>query len=84
VGRQGTLRAPAAETAITSMLARVARLPHVRSVASPYGPGGQIGAGGTIGLATVTLDARAQDIPEAAVKKLVSTAQSAVSSPPPR
>ena len=27
--KQGTLRSPAAETAVTSMLARVARLPHV-------------------------------------------------------
>jgi putative drug exporter of the RND superfamily len=39
--RQGTLRSPAAETAVTSMLARVARLPHVRSVTSPYGRGGR-------------------------------------------
>ena len=57
--RQGTLRSPAAETAVTSMLARVARLPHVRSVTSPYGPGGQISKDGTIGLATVNLDAQA-------------------------
>src|SRR5579859_3074840 len=47
--RHGTLRSPAAETAVTSMLARVARLPHVRSVASVYGPGGQISKDGTIG-----------------------------------
>jgi putative drug exporter of the RND superfamily len=75
--RQGTLRSPAAETAITSMLARVDRLPYVRSVTSPYGPGGQINRDGTIGLATVQLDAQAQDIPNAAVSKLISTAQSA-------
>jgi putative drug exporter of the RND superfamily len=78
--RQGTLRAPAAQTAITSMLARVARLPHVRSVASPYGPGGQISRDGTIGLATVNLDAQADSIPDAAVRTLISTAQSADSS----
>jgi putative drug exporter of the RND superfamily len=75
--RQGTLRSPAAETAITSMLARVARLPHVRSVTSPYGPGGQISRDGTIGLATVHLDAQASDIPDTAVRTLISTAQSA-------
>src|SRR5580692_2575715 len=61
--KHGTLRAPAAEAAVTSMLARVARLPHVRSVTSPYGPGGQLSSNGTIGLATVNLDAQAQNIP---------------------
>ncbi len=75
--RQGTLRAPAAQTAVTSMLARVARLPQVRSVTSPYSPGGQISKDGTIGLAVVNLDAQAQDIPDAAVRTLISTAQSA-------
>jgi RND superfamily putative drug exporter len=75
--RQGTLRSPAAETAITSMLASVSRLPGVRSVTSPYGPGGQVSKDGTIGLAVVTLDGQAKDIPDAAVRTLISTAQSA-------
>jgi RND superfamily putative drug exporter len=78
--KQGTLRSPAAETAVTSMLARVARLPHVRSVTSPYAPGGQISRDGTIGLATVNLDAQADSIPNSAVSTLISTAQSADSS----
>jgi putative drug exporter of the RND superfamily len=73
--KRGTLRAAAAERAVTSMLARVARLPHVRSVASPYGPGGQVSSDGTIGLATVNLDVQAQHIPDAAVNTLISTAQ---------
>jgi RND superfamily putative drug exporter len=34
--RQGTLRTPAVEAAVTGMLAKVSRLPDVRSVASPY------------------------------------------------
>jgi RND superfamily putative drug exporter len=75
--RQGTLRSPAAETAITSMLARVSRLPYVRSVTSPYGPGGQLSKDGTIGLATVNLTVQASDVPNAAVTTIVSTAQSA-------
>lgn len=75
--KHGTLRTPAAETAVTSMLARVARLPDVRSVTSPYDPGGQLSSDGTIGLATVNLDAQAQNIPNAAVTTLISTAQSA-------
>ncbi len=78
--RQGTLRAPAAQTAVTSMLARVARLPHVRSVTSPYGRGGQISRDGTIGLATVNLDAQADNVPDAAIRTLISTAKSADSS----
>jgi RND superfamily putative drug exporter len=80
--RQGTLRSPAAETAVKSMLARVARLSDVRSVTSPYGPGGQISRDGTIGLATVNLNAQAQDIPGTDVNTLISTAQSADSSRP--
>jgi RND superfamily putative drug exporter len=75
--KQGTLHSPATETAVKSMLARVAKLPDVRSVASPYGPGGQISRDGTIGLATVNLNAQAQDIPSSAVTTLISTAKSA-------
>jgi putative drug exporter of the RND superfamily len=75
--RHGTLRSPAAETAVTSMLARVARLPDVRSVTSPYSPGGQISRDGTIGLATVNLNAQADSVPISAVTTLVSAAQSA-------
>ena len=78
--RQGTLRSPATEAAVSSMLAKVSRLPHVRSVISPYGPGGQISKDGAIGLATVNLDAQADSVPQAAVQTIVSTAQSADSS----
>jgi putative drug exporter of the RND superfamily len=75
--RQGTLRSPTAETAVASMLARVAKLPDVRSVTSPYGPGGQISKDGTIGLATVNLTAQANNVSNSAVQTLISTAQSA-------
>jgi putative drug exporter of the RND superfamily len=75
--KHGTLRSAAAETAVTSMLARVARLPHVRSVTSPYAEGGQISRDGTIGLAVVDLDAQAQNIPNSAVTTLIDTARSA-------
>jgi len=78
--RQGTLRSPAAETAVTSMLARVAKLPHVSSVTSLYGRGGQISKDGTIGLATVNFDAQAQNIPSSAITSVITTAQSADSS----
>src|SRR6516165_2234826 len=78
--KHGTLRSPAAQTAVTSMLARVARLPDVTSVASPYGPGGQISTDGTIGLATVNLNAQVQNIPNSDVTRLISNAKSADSS----
>ena len=78
--KQGTLRSPAAETAVTSMLARVARLPGVSSVTSLYGQGGQISRDGTIGFATVNLDDQATTVPNSVVTTLISTAQSADSS----
>jgi RND superfamily putative drug exporter len=78
--KQGTLRSPAARTAVTSMLARVAHLPHVVSVTNPYARGGQISRDGMIGLATVNLDEQAQNVPNSAVTTLISTAQSADSS----
>jgi RND superfamily putative drug exporter len=78
--KQGTLRSPAAETAVNSMLARVARLPGVSSVTSLYGQGGQISSGGTIGFATVNLDDQATTVPNSVVTTLISTAKSADSS----
>lgn len=78
--RRGTLRTPTVESAVSSMLARVRHLPFVRSVTSPYGAAGQVSRDGTIGFATVDLDASAQDIPAAAVTRLISTARSADSS----
>jgi putative drug exporter of the RND superfamily len=78
--RQGTLRTPAVEAAVTSMLAKVRRLQHVRSVTSPYGAADQVSRDGTIGFATVDLDASAPNVPTAAVTRLISTARSADSS----
>jgi RND superfamily putative drug exporter len=74
--KQGTLRSPAVAAAVTSMLARVARLPYVRSVSPPYDPGGQISKDGTIGIATVSLTAQAYNVPNSAVQTLISTARS--------
>jgi RND superfamily putative drug exporter len=78
--KQATLRTPAVETAVTSMLAKVARLPHVSEVISPYESVGQISKDGTIGFATVNLDESAQNVPKAAVTRLISTAYAADSS----
>ena len=62
------------------MLARVEQLPHVRAVTTPYELGGQISRDGTIGLATVHLDALAQNIPKERGHPLIDTAKSADSS----
>jgi putative drug exporter of the RND superfamily len=75
--REGTLRTPAVEAAVNALIGQVARLPHVRAVTSPYGVGGEISKDGTIGLATVNLDALAQNVPKAAVTNLISTVESA-------
>jgi RND superfamily putative drug exporter len=55
---RGTVDAPAVRAAITPLLARVAALPHVAGVISPYGPRGavQVSANRTTAFATVNYD----------------------------
>ncbi len=74
--KDGTLNDPATKAEVTAMLGKVAQLPHVRAVTSPYELGGQISKDGTIGLATVYLDALAQNVPKGAVTALINTAKS--------
>jgi RND superfamily putative drug exporter len=76
---RGSVRDQAIRTRVAPMLARVASLPHVTGVVSPYGPGGsrQISGSGTIAFATVTFDERANALPKAAVNRVISVAQSA-------
>lgn len=62
---------------IQAMLDRVARLPHVASVTSPFGAPGQISRSGTIAFATVHFDEQATSLPKEAVLRVVSTAQAA-------
>jgi RND superfamily putative drug exporter len=76
--KAGTLSDGAARAAVAATVARVADLPHVTSVVSPYA-GGQhaISNDGTIGFATVNFDERANALPKAAVDRVISTAESA-------
>jgi len=77
----GTLAAAATRTRVERMLARVARLPHVTSVTSPYSPGSRaMSRDGTIGFATVGFDERANRLPASAVRRVIATAE-AVRSP---
>src|SRR5438067_1693711 len=76
--RDGKLDAASARAAITPVLARIARLPHVAGVVSPYDAGANaVSASGTIGFATVEFDERANDVPKAAIDRVISTAESA-------
>ena len=75
----GNVRDAAVQARVTPMLARVATLPHVTGVISPYGSGGrrQISKSGTIAFATVTFDERANALPKAAIEKVISVARAA-------
>jgi putative drug exporter of the RND superfamily len=73
----GTLRGGALGARATKMLDQVARLPHVRSVTSPFSAGGagQVSKDGQVAFATVTFDAQSQDLPTTAVTRVIDTAQ---------
>jgi putative drug exporter of the RND superfamily len=76
--RTGTLRSASDRTAIAATLARIAALPHVSAVVSPYAAGQHsISRDGTIGFATVSFDARANALPKAAVQRVIATADAA-------
>ena len=77
--RSGTVNSSTVKAEAARMLAKVAGLPHVRSVASPYSAAGshQISATGTIAFATVVFDEQAQDLPKSAAQRLITTAQAA-------
>jgi putative drug exporter of the RND superfamily len=76
--KAGKLTDSADRAAIAATLKRVAVLPHVTSVVSPYAPGQRaISRDGTIAFATVNFDQRANALPKAAVDRVVTTAESA-------
>ena len=75
----GTVTSPGVRGRVEPMLAKVASLPHVANVVSPYGPAGQgqISKSGTIAFAQVNFDQTVQDLPISAVKKVMSVAEGA-------
>jgi RND superfamily putative drug exporter len=76
--RPGKLTDPAIRAAVTATIGRVSKLPHVTAVMSPYASGSRaISPTGTIGFATVTFDKRANELPKAAVQRVIASAQSA-------
>jgi RND superfamily putative drug exporter len=76
--RDGKLTDASTRAVIVPLLDRIARLPHVADVASPYAPGSKaISKEGTIGFATVVFDRRANEVPKAAVERVIDSAKTA-------
>jgi len=73
------VNAPATRARVTPLLARIATLPHVSGVVSPYSPAGAraVSSDGQIAFATVSFDERANVLPKAAVERVISVAESA-------
>ena len=76
--KTGKLTNAADRAAIGMALGRVAGLPHVTDVVSPFAPGQHaVSHDGTIAFATVSFDQSANALPKAAVDRVVTTAESA-------
>ena len=73
----GTLRGGPLEARATAMLAQVAHLPFVRSVTSPFtaAGAGQVSKDGQVVFATVIFTTQSEDLPQAAVTRVIDAAQ---------
>jgi RND superfamily putative drug exporter len=77
VTSHGSITGDATKARVASALTRVARVPHVAFVVSPYSGLGahQISSDGTAAFATVTFDEPARSLPVAAINRVISTAE---------
>ena len=77
--RQGRIADPAIRARIAPVLTRIARLPHVAGVTSPYAAGGgqMISRDGRIAFGTVTFDKQGPQLSKATVERVISAAQQA-------
>jgi putative drug exporter of the RND superfamily len=77
--RSGSVTDATVRARVASVLARIARLPHVSGVVSPYSRAGAraVSRDGQIAFATVSFDERANVVPKAAVERVISLADSA-------
>jgi RND superfamily putative drug exporter len=76
----GTVENPAVKARMSAMFARVAKLPHVAGVISPYGgaaSGKSVSANGRIAFATVVFDEKANDLSKTAATRVVDVARAA-------
>jgi len=67
----------AVHVAITGLLTKVASLPHVSDVVTPYAGAHAISPGGHIAYATVLFDERSFALPKAAIDAVINTAEGA-------
>src|ERR1700761_2837224 len=72
-----SLSSPAVKSAATRMLGKVAGMPEIASVASPYAAGGQtqISKNGKVAFATVVWKERPSDVTKTQATQLINTAQ---------
>jgi putative drug exporter of the RND superfamily len=70
---------PAIMARINTMVAKLAKVPHVSNIVSPYQPQGaaHISKDGTIAFVTVTFDKQSQNLPTTLATTFVNTARSA-------
>jgi RND superfamily putative drug exporter len=77
--RSGRITDPAIRARIDAALARVARLPHVSAVASPFAPGdgNAISRDGRIAFATMTFNEQAPSLSKPTIERVISAAEKA-------
>ncbi|MDX6615121.1 MAG: putative drug exporter of the superfamily [Solirubrobacterales bacterium] len=77
--KSGSVNDPTVRSQIQPMLVKVAKLPHVSGVVSPYSAAGkgQIAPNGQIAFATVNFDQRGFDVAKSDVQRVIDTAESA-------
>jgi RND superfamily putative drug exporter len=68
---------PAVRGEISTLLTRIAALPHVTAAISPYAAAHAISPGGHIAYASVLFDERSFALPTSAIKRVISTAEHA-------
>ena len=76
----GTVTDPAVRARMAATFAKVAKLPHVAAVISPYGGAAQgksISSDGKIAFATVVFDEKANKLPKSAPERVVNVAKAA-------
>jgi RND superfamily putative drug exporter len=76
----GSVLEPAVRARMEAVFRRVARLPHVASVQSPYASSSEaraVSADGKIAFATVVFDEKANVLPKSAAERVVSVARAA-------
>jgi RND superfamily putative drug exporter len=76
----GSVDDPAVKQRMSAMFARVAKLPHVAAVISPYAgatSGKSVSADGKIAFATVMFDEKANNLPKEAPERVVDVARAA-------